>query len=354
MNIHQMSATMSMGDAISNEVLALQKLLLEMGYKSEIYAENIDPRLSAQVKNYKKYKYEKDDIIIHHFGIGSDLNDFVFELPNKNKILRYHNVTPYEFFRGYNGTTMQLCQRGREQLEKGIKKYKKCLADSEYNKEELVDLGYSNIEVIPILLALDDYKKEPEESIIEKYKDGKTTNIIFVGRVAPNKKQEDIIRSFYFYKKYFNNKSRLFLVGSYGGMEAYYKQLVQLVDRLGLEDVYFTGHIPFKEILAYYHIADLFLCMSEHEGFCVPLVESMFFKVPIMAYSTCAIPYTLGKGGVLVKQKKYLEIAAMMDYICNEKSFKDIIVDKQSERLEALAPEIVKEQFRKYILQEGI
>lgn len=115
---------------------------------------------------------------------------------------------------------------------------------------------------------------------MEHYKDDGYTNFIFVGRVAPNKKQEDVIRAFYCYKKYCNPKSRLFIVGSYNGMERYYHRLRRYVGALELDNVVFTGHIPFAQILAYYHLADLFLCMSDHEGFCVPLVEAMYFNLP--------------------------------------------------------------------------
>lgn len=350
MNIHQITATMSMGDAISNEVLAMQQILKDMGYNSEIYAENIDSRLKGKIKNYREYREEREDILIHHFGIGSDINEYVKQIDIKTKILRYHNVTPYEFFKGYSTVTMQLCQRGREQLGVLSDCYNYCLADSEYNKEELVSLKYSNIEVMPILLALDDYKKEPEHKIIEQYKDGKT-NIIFVGRISPNKKQEDIIRCFYYYKKYFDKDARLFIVGAYQGMERYYNQLKELVSSLGIRDVYFTGHIPFKEILAYYHVADLFLCMSEHEGFCVPLVESMLFRVPILAYNSCAIPDTLGRSGILINKKDYIKIAGMMQYILENSSFRERVIEAQMRRLESFDPMIVGNTFKNYIVK---
>lgn len=346
--INQITATMSIGDAISNEVLAIKKILDDMGIENKIYAENIDPRLKKYVNKYSDYKGNKNHVLINHFGIGSAVNDYVMDLKNEIKIIRYHNITPDNFFEGYNLVTGNLCRLGREQLKKSKGIYKYALAVSEYNKEELVDLGYKNIEVMPIIIALDDYKKKPSSEILSKA-DKNIKNIVFVGRVSPNKKQEDIIKCFYYYNKYFNNNSRLFIVGNYEGMERYQRQLSELVKKLNLEkNVCFTGHIKFEEILGYYSIADLFLCMSEHEGFCVPLVESMFFKVPILAYDSSAISYTLNGSSILIKEKNYIYIAGMMDYILNNDELKYKIVEKQLMRLEELKPEKVKVEMKKY------
>ncbi len=346
--IHQITATVSFGDAISNEIFAIKRILDNMGIQNQIYAENIDPRVKKYVKKYNSYKGNKDDILINHFGIGSAVNDYVAGLKNKIKIIRYHNITPHKFFDAYNGVTSKLCKLGREQLRKSKDAYKYSLAVSEYNKKELLEFGYKNISVIPIIIAIKDYERNPDDTIVKKYSDD-NKNIIFVGRVSPNKKQEDVIKAFYHYKKHFNNKSRLFIVGSYDGMEIYYKQLVRLIKSLELEDVFFTGHTSFESILAYYSVADLFLCMSEHEGFCVPLVESMFFKVPILAYNSSAISDTLSGSSILINEKNYKYIACMMDYLLEDMNLKDKIIDKQVRRLEELRPEKIGLEFQKYI-----
>lgn len=346
--IHQITATISVGDAISNEILAIKKILDNMGVYNEIYAENIDPRIKVNIKKYSDYKGHKDEIIINHFGIGSAVNDYVLGLKNKIKVIRYHNITPRKFFDGYNMVSAQLCNLGRNQLKKSKDIYKYSLAVSEYNKQELMELGYKNISVIPIIIAIKDYEKKPNSEILNKYSDD-FKNIVFIGRVSPNKKQEDVIKSFYYYKKYFNNKARLFIIGGYDGMERYYNQLVRLTKSLELEDVIFSGHTSFESILAYYSIADLFLCMSEHEGFCVPLVESMLFKVPILAYDSSAISNTLDGSSVLTKQKNYTYIAGMMNYILENENLKQKIIEKQLLRLEQLKPEKIELKFKKYI-----
>ena len=347
--INQITATMSVGDAISNEVLAIKRILDNMGIENNIYAENIHPKLKKYVNNYREYKGNRDHILINHFGIGSAVNDYVIKLRNTIKIIRYHNITPSSFFEGYNLVTSRLCNLGREQLKNSKEIYTYSLAVSEYNKEELINLGYNNITVIPIIMELDDYKKKPDDNIIKKSKKD-IKNIVFVGRVSPNKKQEDIVKSFYYYNKYFNNNSRLFIVGNYEGMERYYKQLNDLVCTLNLEKyVKFTGHIRFEEILGYYSIADLFLCMSEHEGFCVPLVESMYFKVPIIAYDSSAISFSLDGSSILVKEKDYKYIAGMMDYILENDKLREQIVSKQLNRLEQLKPERIEIEMKEYL-----
>ena len=223
------------------------------------------------------------------------------------------------------------------------------LADSKYNAEELMELGYKKIEVLPILISFDDYEKEPKKEIIEKYKDGKK-NILFVGRVAPNKMHEDIIKSFYYYKKYINRNSRLILAGNSKGFEKYFELLKKLVDRLELtEDVIFTGHTKFNEILAYYRIADLFLCMSEHEGFCVPLVESMYFKVPILAYNSSAIKGTLNNSGVIVNKKDYFLISELMNLIIENEDINKQIIEKQNQRLKDFETEKIGDRLLKII-----
>ena len=210
-------------------------------------------------------------------------------------------------------------------------------------------MGYKcKIDVLPILIKFEDYEKKPNKLVMKKCDDG-YTNIIFVGRIAPNKKQEDVIESFYYYNKYYNEKSRLILVGSYGGMEKYYVRLKDYSEKLGAKNVIFTGHIKFDEILAYYHMADLFLCMSEHEGFCVPLVESMYFDVPIIAYDSCAIGGTLAGSGILLKDKKALETAGVMNYVLTHEQIKDELIKNQKTRLADFDNEVIAKQFLEYL-----
>ena len=342
--IIQVLPTLSYGDAVSNDTINMYETLKKNGYNTEIYAENVDKRLSDIAKNYSEFKtVDLDDIIIYHKAIGTKLS---YELENFKckKVMRYHNITPGSFIEKYNKMIFNIVEHGRKGLQYASKYIDYSLADSNYNMQELIDLNYKNVEVLPILISFDDYTKTPDKRTIEKYNDG-ITNILFVGRIAPNKAQEDVIKSFYYYKKYVNQNSRLIFVGNENGFENYLDLLRGLVDELKLEDIIFTGHIKFEEILAYYKIADLFLCMSEHEGFCVPLVESMYFGVPILAYDSSAIGETLGASGVLVKEKNYFIISELMDRIITDKVLRDNIVEKQYERLKDFALEKSEKQF---------
>ena len=350
MKIVQILPCLAYGDAIGNDVLALDDAIKENGYDTEIYVEAIDSRLP---KNTAKTILEftdlsPEDVLIYHLAIGWKYLNLV-KKQNCKKIAIYHNVTPPDFYYGYNQTAYEACKAGLEEVESLRDTFDYCLADSEFNKEDLIRMGYTcKIDVLPILIAFDDYKKTPSQKLMDQYKDG-NTNIIFVGRVVPNKKHEDVIEAFYYYKKNFDPKSRLFLVGSYSEKETYYNRLKDYIAALGLTDVYFSGHIKFEEILAYYNIADIFLCMSEHEGFCVPLVESMVFDVPIVAYDSCAISYTLGKSGFLLKRKNSLEAAGVIDRVVRDKELKQLLITGQKERLKDFDREKIKTQFTNYL-----
>jgi len=347
MRVVQMLSTLSYGDAVGNDALAIYKLLLENGYSTGIYAEGINSKLLKIKGIYSVEKFRDchpEDVIIYHLSTGTRLN-FLLDKYDCKKVIIYHNVTPPVFFTKYNILMYSLTYFGLEGMKYLSDKVDYCLADSEYNKKDLLDAGYQcPIDVRPILIPYQDYEKQPDNKVLQKYMDG-WNNIIFVGRVAPNKKHEDIIRIFAYYKKYINKQSRLIMIGSYEGMDNYYHQLKSYVDTLEIQDVVFTGHIKFEEILAYYRVADLFLCMSEHEGFCVPLIESMYFHIPIIAYNSTAIPDTLGGSGVLVDNKDPAFVSRLIDKVLNDHELREKIVSEQTKRLEDFSYESVSQIF---------
>ena len=358
MRIIQFLPTLAFGDAVGNDTVALQNALKELGYETAIYAEAVDQRLPKNTASDLcggMPELSPEDVILYHMSTGSKLN---YQLENYScrKIMIYHNITPPKFFHGYNAQAESNAQYGLDGLKHLADKFDYCLADSDFNKSDLRKAGFTcPISVRPILIPFSDYEKKPDEKIMKKFSD-EYQNIIFVGRIAPNKKQEDIISAFAFYKKYLNPKSRLIFVGNWGGMEKYYQRLKDYVQALALEDVIFTGHIKFPQILAYYHTADLFLCMSEHEGFCVPLVEAMYFQVPVLAYASCAIPWTLGGSGFLTDSKNPAEIAFLMQKILTDADLKAKIISNQNERLQDFQYEKIKALFAdqlKTFLQEN-
>lgn len=347
MRVIQIMPTVSFGDAVGNDARAICRVIGEMGYDSAIYAENIDSRLSD--KNIQKIRYlpslNKEDIVIFNHSTGTDLCYRLPELGGR-KMMIYHNITPPYFFEGYSDVSCKLTEYGYEGTRYLSDKIEYVLADSRYNADDLVDMGYKcPIDIRPILIPFEDYKKSPSSVVMEKFSGDGYVNIVFVGRIAPNKKHEDIIAAFAYYKKHINYKSRLILVGSWSGMETYKNCLDRYVGALMLEDVIFTGHISFASILAYYQIADIFLCMSEHEGFCVPLIEAMFFEKPIIAFDSSAVPGTLGGTGILLQEKDPVFTASVIDRLANDRQLYDGIVEEQSRRLEDFTYDKVKDVF---------
>lgn len=350
MKIYQLLPVLSYGDAIGNDTIALYNIIKGAGYDTHIYAEVVDKRISSEIcSDINQFRgVEKEDVIIYHLSTGSELNYQVVNYDCRIMII-YHNITPPQYFNGYNIEAYRNCRRGLAAARFLRDKVDYALADSEFNREELLRMGYQcDVDVLPILIPFDDYEKAPNAKIIEQYQDGKD-NIIFTGRIAPNKKQEDVITAFALYKKQYNSNARLILVGAYEAMPRYYEQLKQYVKELGVQDVVFTGHVPFDEILAYYRVADCFLCMSEHEGFCVPLIEAMYFQIPIVAYDSTAIGDTLGGSGWLLEDKDPAAVAGVLNRLLSDKELKNEIIKGEQYRLEDFNHAVIEKQFFKYL-----
>lgn len=342
MRIVQLLPTLSFGDAVGNDTLALRDAVAAMGFETAVYAENIDKRLplgsAKSVDSLRDLK--SDDILIYHKSTGTELS-LRLDSYKCRRIMVYHNITPPEFFRPYSTAAASLTEFGYRGLDYLRDKVDYCLADSEYNRGELLRRGFTcPIDVRPVLIRFDDYRQTPDKTIIKKFGSDKK-NLLFVGRIAPNKKQENVIRTFFEYRK-INPDSRLILVGSYNGMENYFERLRKYTEMLGIaDDVIFTGHIKFSEILAWYSVADAFICMSEHEGFCVPLVEAMYFNVPVIAYNTSAIPDTLGGCGVLLDDNDPLFAAKVTDRVLSDNALREHIISGQRKRLKDFSHEKV-------------
>jgi len=288
---------------------------------------------------------EDEDILIYHASAGTDMN---YALPSYGgkKVMIYHNITPPRFYRCLDRDMEQNVRMGYEGIRFLADKVDYTIADSDYNRQELRRMGCRcPIDVCPILIPFADYDREPDEVFLQKYRDGKK-NWLFVGRIAPNKKAEDVIRAFAVYHREYEPESRLLLIGSTGGIRRYDEALENYIRSLGLEDaVVMPGHVSFEEIVASYRAADVFVCMSEHEGFCVPLVEAMYFGVPVVACASSAVPETLGKGGLLLRKKDPELTAAAVNKVLTDGELRDALVQVGKERLKDFSYETVKEQF---------
>ena len=334
--VHQVLATLGYGDAIGNEVLGIQRVLRAAGYESEIYVETVDPRLEHLTIDYLEMvgAVAPDDILIHHFSIGSRASRTAYALPGRMALV-YHNITPPEYFIGVHKDLVKLCFHGRRELTAYIPRCDLALGDSEYNRQELESLGFPSTGVLPVVPDFVHLDVPPDRSLAADL-DDEWTNVMFVGRVIPNKKFEDVIRVFHAYRTRHNPRSRLLLVGAYSGFEKYLSMLHALVMRLGTPDVHFLGHVSNAELTALYDVADLFLCQSEHEGFCVPLIEAFYKQVPVIAYAATAVPATMDGGGILHDNKNPLHVADLMAAVLDDPSLEDAVVASQNAALARL------------------
>ena len=352
MRIIQMLPTMVFGDAVSNDAAAIRRMITEMGYETEIYAENMDARLPAGVVTPvdRMIPPEDGDLLIYHGSTGDPMNRMVPTLKGK-KLLRYHNITPPQYFRGYNPENEKRTENGYREMRALRYSFDRVAAVSDYNRRDLQRMGYKcPMDVCPIVIPFSDYDREPDRAVMEKYRGDGWTNLLFVGRIVTNKKQENVIRAFEYYHRQYNPKSRLFLVGSAGGMEKYLAELQAEVRARGLcGRVIFPGQISFAAILAYYRLADVFLCMSEHEGFCVPLVEAMYFDTPIVAMRAAAIPDTIGRAGVLLENSDPAKAAAAIDRVVRDRELQERIAGGRKEQLKQYRYEAVSEKMKECI-----
>jgi len=334
--VHQVLATLGYGDAIGHEVLGINRVLRDAGFESEIFVETADRRLEDLTTDYREMvgAIAPDDVLIHHFSIGSRASRTAYALPGRMALV-YHNITPPEYFLGVHKDLVKLCFRGRRELTAYVARCELALGDSEYNREELAALGFPQTGVLPVVPDFAHLDLPPNTMTAEKFDDG-WTNVMFVGRVIPNKKFEDVIRAFHVYRTRHNPRSRLLLVGSHGGFEKYLAMLHALIARLGTPDVHFLGHVSNEELTALYDVADLFLCASEHEGFCVPLIESFHKQVPVLAYAATAVPATMDGGGVLYYTKDPFEVGRLMNAILDDPAIEDAIVASQDAALARL------------------
>jgi glycosyltransferase involved in cell wall biosynthesis len=331
-----MLAALSYGDAIGNEALRIQEILREEGFESDIFAESVHPEMAGRARKLWEYRdvSSKDGLLILHFSIGAGVSTFAYHLPDPI-LLVYHNITPARWFQSFHRHLAGLCYHGRRELSAFGRRVRLAVGDSEFNRSELEAMGFHPTGVLPLLLDSRRLDQFPNEVVLEMFDDGKT-NILFVGRVIPNKCFHDLIKVFAFYQRYLDSNSRLLLVGEWVGFEKYHEALTRMVDDLALKDVIFTGHVEDDDLAAYYQVADLFLCLSEHEGYCVPLIEAFRFGVPVMAHDAGAVPETLGGAGILIREKRIEEIAAMAHAVVNDEELAAKIVEGQDRVLERL------------------
>jgi glycosyltransferase involved in cell wall biosynthesis len=338
--IEQFLPAFHSGDAIGNSAISLHRFFSKNGIESRIIALTIDEILREKATFFKDYTEQKQSIKILHFAVPSQLTDYFLSI-NGKKVMWYHNITPSHFFVDYSDDLVRFTNEGRVHLKRLSECFDLSITESHYNAEELKELKYNNVIKLPFMIDLEDYNTPCSLPYLNLIKDERK-NIIFVGRITPNKKIEDLIRVLFIYKKYLSPLIRLVIAGNINTLPKYFDAVRNLASRFYLtsEDIMFTGHIPFEELLSVYKSADVFLSMSEHEGFCLPLIESCYFRVPVVAFEAGAVPETLGGAGIIFREKKYDVVAGLIEKVIYDEQVRENIKGLQSVRIKTFEDEI--------------
>ena len=334
MQIDQITPATWYDNDISNVILVLQKIMKDLGCESDIFTEAMQA--------------EERENIIYHMFMGSRAAKTLALLESKRKVLFYHGIMPPEYFENHPLQISLL--GGREEIKTLKNSFAFAFTTTKYLEEELHQMGYEQTMVLPLPLDLKEYDQEPDLQLMKAYEDD-YTNLLFVGQITPNKKLEDTISVFNYYHKKLNPKSRLFLVGSFSSHAGYCQKLLALIKELQVKNVFLTGRVSIKKLLAYYRLSRVFLSMSEYEGFSTPLIEAMYLKVPIIAFDRAAVPEILGGAGCLINDKDVRETARLLDWIVNDRAKREEIINRQSERVTDFLPEKVFPLYNKAIME---
>jgi L-malate glycosyltransferase len=336
MIVHQILPNFSYGDAIGDDTLALQRIFRDLGHESEIYAGVIHPYLVGKASHWKWHRRVSNarNLLVYHFSVGSEIAEYLLDAPDRLALI-FHNITPPHWFFGVSPHMTELASEGVEQLAMLKDKTEAAWADSEFNASILREIGYRNVSVLPIIFDFRRLMVRPDPIFVRQHA-SKQTTWLFTGRVTPNKCHQDIIRAFSVYKKCINPHSRLFLVGDVRNCWRYSDAMIDLVKTLGVPDVLFTGMIDDDQLAAAFRMSDLFICMSEHEGYCVPLLEAMHFDLPVIAFDAGAVSGTMRNAGILLRQKDPVVIAELAHTVLTDTALRAAVIERQRERLKQL------------------
>ncbi len=354
MRVHQICARLQYGDAVTGQVLAMHRAMTSWGWESHVYASSHDEAMAKHnegLEAYRRYIRNRGDVLIYHYSIFDE--NYRFFLKSKNrKIFYYHNITPPHFFAPFEPFLAEMCQRGRELLPR-LNECDLALGVSEFNRRELVEAGFEEHKtgVLALILDLNRLQGRYSHGVFKALQDGKT-NVLFVGRLVPNKRIEDLIDLYAGYHHGVNVRSRLLLVGATWSL-AYNRELALRIRGRGIQrSVVIPGWswgVTDEDLMAFYRAAHLFVTCSEHEGFCAPLLESMFFGVPVLAREAAAVPWTLGDAGVLFRDFDIPLLAEIMEELAFNSGLREALQRKMKERLREFHPDAVARKLREFV-----
>lgn len=349
--IHQFHPACLTGDGVTNGMLFTQRLLRGLGFRSEIYCEHVPPDLQKQILHVTQLVLEHDYALLVHHSLGYENHFWIDALPVP-KVMVYHNITPQEYL-PEAGPLRRLSVLGRQQLGHWAGLFQGGVGDSAINTDELIQAGFKQTQTIPLLVDLDRLRRgEMNPDLLGSLRG--VVNLLFVGRICENKQQLALLDMLAELKSIYHQPVRLILAGSTTSL-AYAAQIQERIQALNLVDqVVLTGKISYTDLLTYYRAADVFVCMSQHEGFGMPLIEAMLFDVPVLAHATSGIPGTMGEGGLLLQEFDTKAMAALVHTVLTEPGVRRRVIAGQRRNLARFEADAVKRELATYLEQLGI
>jgi len=336
-----LTPNLTSADAVSNDVLTMRRVLSARGHDVRIFAEstNLPGETVEEPGAALSYLNDAEDVLIYHHSIGCASGVNTMKAASCRKIVKYHNVTPPEFFEGISDEHKRLCESGRSQLKHIVAAQPDLyLAASAFNGSDLIAAGSDDHKtfVVPPFNQADGLRaSEADLELLDTYHD-ENINLLTVGGVRPNKGHADLIEAFATYYYNFNSQARLFIVGAENNaFEGYAERLREIIDWWSIDSrIVCTGEVSNESLKSYYLLADALLMTSEHEGFCVPLVEAMALKVPIVAYASTAITETAEDAALTWDKRDRYLMAQSIDFLQRNEEAKMEMVYRGSCRYE--------------------
>lgn len=334
MVINQWIPAAHRGDAIGDGARRVRGLLRAMGHAADLYALMIDDDLVGDVRPFDDPASRLGDVTILHFALPSPMSAAFADLP-RGRVLQYHNITPARFFAPYDPALARLATLGRRELAALAGHAELALGDSEYNRLELEAMGFCPTGVMPIAIDVDRIARAPRRPALEEALNDEWVNFLFVGRIVPNKCIEDHVCLAKLYERYVDDRYRFIFVGRTDSVPAYYARVWALIDRYRMKPdrFMFTGAVPDEELAAYYRSATVYVSLSEHEGFCVPLLEAMAADLPVLAYASTAVPETLGGASIQFSPKDLEGAAELLEILAYDENVRAAVIAGQRARL---------------------
>jgi glycosyltransferase involved in cell wall biosynthesis len=319
--IDQVLPSLASRDAIGVHSLALTEALRAAGVDSDIYYGNCTPDVAHRGRPITGLgRPTRDRWLLYHASIGSPVFEIV-AARSEPKLVNYHNITPAELIDGWAPQVTYEVALGRAQLERLAAESRFAVADSVFNESELIEAGYKGTAVVPLLVDMTSTGAAPDAAIsgrLARAKEGGGADLLYVGKISPHKAPHDLVKMLAVYRRLYDPKARLHLVGSPLG-ERYGPALDSFIERLGLSGaVDVVGSLEPAGLEAYFGAADVYVSASDHEGFCVPVVEAMGHGIPVVALGAAAVPETVGDAGIVLDSKEPLRFAAAVARVLDD------------------------------------